>query len=304
MKPFLVTTTFIFLCNTFSAITTHDLVPTVNFENRKYLYKGTIKDKTEEGNNVLLHDKSMDDSFVNNEKNQVLYTPGQIVEAEYISYYQLPKQQHLKKSRHKDKHRNRRRHNHRQFNDANESTFGHIEYSEDEQFGYLDTNNHRVIRQAARLTTKENSASTMDTLPRNTQIPPTNMLVLRPLEPTNILLPSVTSNYIWPKKRSVDLEGHVLIGGMHMVHERNDANTCGPIMPQGGIQAVETMLHAIDYVNDEMSARGEWIKNVTLGTHILDDCDTDTYGLEMAVDFIKGNDQSLLLCAVTKIYCA
>ena len=27
---------------------------------------------------------------------------------------------------------------------------------------------------------------------------------------------------------------------------------------------------------------------VTLGTHILDDCDKDTYGLQQAVDFIKG----------------
>jgi hypothetical protein len=30
------------------------------------------------------------------------------------------------------------------------------------------------------------------------------------------------------------------------------------------------------------------IPNVTIGAHILDDCDKDTYGLEMAVDFIKG----------------
>lgn len=26
------------------------------------------------------------------------------------------------------------------------------------------------------------------------------------------------------------------VGGMHMVHEREDNFTCGPIMPQGGIQ--------------------------------------------------------------------
>jgi metabotropic X receptor len=30
------------------------------------------------------------------------------------------------------------------------------------------------------------------------------------------------------------------------------------------------------------------IPGVTIGAHILDDCDKDTYGLEMAVDFIKG----------------
>ena len=48
------------------------------------------------------------------------------------------------------------------------------------------------------------------------------------------------------------------------------------------------MLYTIDYVNDYMTKRGRWIKGVRLGTHILDDCDKDTYGLEQAVDFIKG----------------
>ena len=48
------------------------------------------------------------------------------------------------------------------------------------------------------------------------------------------------------------------------------------------------MLYTIDYVNEYMTKRGWWIKGVRLGTHILDDCDKDTYGLEQAVDFIKG----------------
>ena len=95
----------------------------------------------------------------------------------------------------------------------------------------------------------------------------------------------------WPFKRSIDVKGDILLGGLHMVHERSSAITCGPIMPQGGVQAVETMLHAIDYVNNEMQAAGDWIPGVTLGAHILDDCDKDTYGLEQAVDFIKGNQK-------------
>jgi metabotropic X receptor len=54
-------------------------------------------------------------------------------------------------------------------------------------------------------------------------------------------------------------------------------------MPQGGIQALETMLYTLDVLNKD-----QMIPNVTIGAHILDDCDKDTYGLEMAVDFIKG----------------
>lgn len=70
-----------------------------------------------------------------------------------------------------------------------------------------------------------------------------------------------------------------------MVHEREDSVTCGPVMPQGGIQALEAMLYTLDRINEMGSAM---LPNVMLGTHILDDCDKDTYGLEMAVDFIKG----------------
>ncbi|XP_046678588.1 metabotropic glutamate receptor isoform X1 [Homalodisca vitripennis] len=68
-----------------------------------------------------------------------------------------------------------------------------------------------------------------------------------------------------------------------MVHERSDTVTCGPVMPQGGIQALETMLYTLDIVNSQ------GMLPFTLGAHILDDCDKDTYGLEMAVDFIKGS---------------
>ena len=69
-----------------------------------------------------------------------------------------------------------------------------------------------------------------------------------------------------------------------MVHEREDQKVCGPVMPQGGLQAAEVMLYTIDKINE----MGIMPQNVTLGAHILDDCDKDTYGLQQAVDFIKG----------------
>jgi hypothetical protein len=90
----------------------------------------------------------------------------------------------------------------------------------------------------------------------------------------------------WPVKLSAEVAGDVLLGGLMMVHEREDIHTCGPIMPQGGIQALETMLYTLDVLNSDP----KMIPNVTIGAHILDDCDKDTYGLEMAVDFIKGRE--------------
>ncbi|XP_053964371.1 metabotropic glutamate receptor 2 [Anastrepha ludens] len=88
----------------------------------------------------------------------------------------------------------------------------------------------------------------------------------------------------WPVKREAIVEGDVILGGLMMVHSREDTIMCGPIMPQGGIQALEAMLYTIDRINE-----ASLLPNITLGAHILDDCDKDSYGLEMAVDFIKGS---------------
>lgn len=53
-----------------------------------------------------------------------------------------------------------------------------------------------------------------------------------------------------------------------MVHEREDTIICGPVMAQGGIQALETMLYTLDYIN-----HSGLLPNFTIGAHILDDCD-------------------------------
>ena len=90
-------------------------------------------------------------------------------------------------------------------------------------------------------------------------------------------------SFPWPVKRVAKIDGDITIGGIMMVHEREDAIICGPIMPQGGIQALETMLYTIDHVN-----RVRLVPGVQVGAYVLDDCDKDTYGLEQAVDFVKG----------------
>lgn len=94
----------------------------------------------------------------------------------------------------------------------------------------------------------------------------------------------------WPVKKEAVVEGGLVLGGLMMVHERKDNVTCGPVMPQGGVQALEAMLYTLDWVNKRGIVPG-----VKIGAHILDDCDKDTYGLEMAVDFIKGK----VICIVT-----
>ena len=92
----------------------------------------------------------------------------------------------------------------------------------------------------------------------------------------------------WPQKMKVEIAGQVMLGGLMMVHERQDDMICGPVMPQGGIQALEAMLYTLDWINDKVN---NFIPGVKVGALILDDCDKDTYGLEQAVDFIKGEYQ-------------
>jgi Receptor family ligand binding region len=94
-------------------------------------------------------------------------------------------------------------------------------------------------------------------------------------------------NITWPVKRAASLDGQIILGGLMMIHEREEKSTCGKIMRQGGIQAMEVMLYTIDYVNQHYNMT-DLLPGIQLGAYILDDCDKDTYGLEMAVDFIKG----------------
>jgi len=109
-------------------------------------------------------------------------------------------------------------------------------------------------------------------------LPPTSGRVSRKLRYVEGL------NMTWPVKKVAEVPGNITLGGLMMVHEREDKKICGPIMPQGGIQALEAMLHTIDYVN----SRRDILPGITLGAYILDDCDKDTYGLEQSIDFIKG----------------
>lgn len=99
----------------------------------------------------------------------------------------------------------------------------------------------------------------------------------------------------WPIKRVAEIPGDIVIGGLHMVHERQDQLICGPVMPQGGLQAAEVMLFTVDRVNQ----LGIMPEGVQLGTYILDDCDKDTYGLQQAVDFIKGRQNAYFITQMT-----
>ena len=40
----------------------------------------------------------------------------------------------------------------------------------------------------------------------------------------------------WPLNRKSEVPGHIVIGGLHMLHHRDGTWLCGPIMPQVRIE--------------------------------------------------------------------
>ncbi|RUS89252.1 hypothetical protein EGW08_002995, partial [Elysia chlorotica] len=96
-------------------------------------------------------------------------------------------------------------------------------------------------------------------------------------------------NFTWPvQEQSSVVEGDIVLGALHMIHERSHDFVCGKVMEQGGIQALEAMLYTLDHVNGQGSAP-QLIPGVTLGILAKDDCDTDILGLEQALEFIRGS---------------
>ncbi|ELT99215.1 hypothetical protein CAPTEDRAFT_202415 [Capitella teleta] len=90
-------------------------------------------------------------------------------------------------------------------------------------------------------------------------------------------------NFTWPYREQVAvIEGNITLGGLMMVHERDERLICGKIMPQGGLQATEMMIFTVRKINAM-----DLIPGVRLGVRIKDDCDRDIYGLEQSVDFIR-----------------
>ena len=95
-------------------------------------------------------------------------------------------------------------------------------------------------------------------------------------------------NFTWPvQEESSVVEGQIVLGALHMIHERSHDFVCGKVMEQGGIQALEAMLYTLDHVNGQGRAK-PLIPGVSLGILAKDDCDTDILGLEQALEFIRG----------------
>lgn len=87
-------------------------------------------------------------------------------------------------------------------------------------------------------------------------------------------------------KRELRIDGDLVIGGLFPVHEKGEGTEdCGKINEERGIQRLEAMLFALDEIN----SNDRILPGLRLGTHILDSCSKDTYGLEQSLDFARSS---------------
>ncbi|XP_062609120.1 metabotropic glutamate receptor 4-like [Saccostrea cucullata] len=91
-------------------------------------------------------------------------------------------------------------------------------------------------------------------------------------------------------KNKIQLDGNMIFGGLFPMHEKGQSGKdCGTIKKEKGIQRLEAMLFAIDKINADENL----LPGITIGTHILDTCSSDTHALEQCMDFIKAQLTSI-----------
>ncbi|XP_072038787.1 metabotropic glutamate receptor 3-like isoform X2 [Amphiura filiformis] len=87
------------------------------------------------------------------------------------------------------------------------------------------------------------------------------------------------------------VKGDVVLGGLFPIHSRGrtNAEVCGKINSDRGIQRAEAMLFAIDKINNDTKL----LPGIILGADIRDTCSRDTYALEQSLEFVRGSLTSI-----------
>ena len=92
-----------------------------------------------------------------------------------------------------------------------------------------------------------------------------------------------------------------VLGGLFSVHSDSldsDGSPCGPIRQDRGLERVEAMLYAIDVINADPAL----LPGVELGYDIRDTCNSETVGLDEAIDLIiTGSDLGIQSCEADSI---
>ncbi|KAL3319591.1 Metabotropic glutamate receptor 2 [Cichlidogyrus casuarinus] len=85
-------------------------------------------------------------------------------------------------------------------------------------------------------------------------------------------------------KKSVEVDGDILLGGLFPVHAADLASdACGILNPERGVQRVEAMLFTLDKINNDPKI----LPGLKLGASIWDTCSSDQKALQHSLTFIE-----------------
>lgn len=88
---------------------------------------------------------------------------------------------------------------------------------------------------------------------------------------------------------AIKRDGDFILGGLFPMHEKGEGRICGPISRDRGMQRAEAMLYAIDRINNDPSI----LPGLTLGVHMLDTCNRDTFALDKTLEFLRAHMSSI-----------
>ena len=121
-------------------------------------------------------------------------------------------------------------------------------------------------------------------------------IVLRFMIGRTLIFTLFYSNLYVSSGRGIKIEGDIVLGGLFPVHIKGEHSTCSQDLYDRGLQRVESMLYAVDKINQDKTL----LPNLKLGVNILDTCSQDTYALNQSLDFIRSSinmvDNDLFEC--------
>nr|CAD7443783.1 unnamed protein product [Timema bartmani] len=101
-----------------------------------------------------------------------------------------------------------------------------------------------------------------------------------------LLVSLLTSTSCGASKRMyLNYTGDIMVGALFPIHRKGSNGTeCGRIQMEDGVQPLEAMIFTLNQINNDPKI----LPGIKLGMLAFDSCDSQSYGLEQSLNFVKG----------------
>nr|CAD7588536.1 unnamed protein product [Timema genevievae] len=100
-----------------------------------------------------------------------------------------------------------------------------------------------------------------------------------------LLVSLLTSSSCGASKRIyLNYTGDIMVGALFPIHRKGSNGTeCGRIQMEDGVQPLEAMIFTLNQINNDPKI----LPGIKLGMLAFDSCDSQSYGLEQSLNFVK-----------------